>query len=48
MSKDSPSKTFSKVILSCFIIIITIICISFLTGNSFLSKISRGVLDRTN
>ncbi len=48
MSKDSPSKTFSKVILSCFIIIITIICITFLTGNSFLSKISRGVLDRTN
>lgn len=48
MSKDSPSKTFSKVILSCFIIIITIICIAFLTGNSFLSKISRGVLDRTN
>lgn len=48
MSKDSSSKTFSKVILSCFIIIITIIYIAFLTGNSFLSKISRGVLDRTN
>lgn len=48
MSKDSSSRTFSKVILCFFIIIITIICIAFLTGNSFLSKISRGVLNRTN
>lgn len=48
MSKDSSSRTFSKVTLCFFIIIITIICIAFLTGNSFLSKISRGVLNRTN
>ena len=48
MSKDSSSRTFYKVILCFFIIIMTIICIAFLTGNSFLSKISRGVLNRTN
>lgn len=48
MSKSSSSKILSKVILSCFIIMIAIICIAFLTGNNFLSKISRGVLDKNN
>lgn len=48
MNNNSSRNGFLKVILSFLVIIITLVSIAFLTGNSFLSKISRGTLDISN
>lgn len=40
--------SFSKIFLSLIVIFATVICIAILTGNSYLSKISRGYLDKSN
>lgn len=48
MSKDSSGNIFFKVMISFIVVIVTIIFIALLTGNSFLSQISRGVLDKSN
>lgn len=48
MSKDSSNKGSNKVFLSFIVILTTVICIAVLTGNSFLSQISRGALNKAN
>ena len=48
MSKNSSSNSFSKIILSLIVIVTTVICITIITGNSFLNEISRGQLNEFN
>lgn len=48
MKKDTSSHGFSKILLSIIVILITVICIGFMTGNKFLSQISRRTLNKAN